>query len=82
MLHRKLVRDLKKKYGWTDYDPHRVWEELRAKDTKAKEQDFFSNMVRVEELSANPTKKIKESEMMSLFFFIMNIQSILIETGK
>ncbi|NWF94960.1 MAG: hypothetical protein HXY34_02360 [Candidatus Thorarchaeota archaeon] len=80
MLYRKLVRDLKKTYGWADYDPRRLWSILSSRERTLREDDFHRTIKRIEEISARPFMKIKENEMMNLFFFIRNIQSLLVES--
>jgi hypothetical protein len=82
MLYRRLRRGLRRAQQWTEYDPKKVWEIMRDKDPKLKESEFFRVIARIEEISANPNIKIKESEMMELFFFMRNIQSHMIDTRK
>ena len=59
-----------------------MWETMHYKDPKLKENEFFRIIARIEEISANPNIKIKENEMMELFFFMRNIQSHMIDTRK
>lgn len=80
MLYRKMKRGLRQQQQWTAYDPKKLWEMMRYKDSKLKEAEFFSTIDRIEEISADPNIKIKESEMMEFFFFMRNIQSLLIDT--
>ena len=80
MLYRRLRRGLRKTQQWTDYEPDKVWDIMRYKDTKLKQDEFFRMIKRIEEISANQNIKIKESEMMELFFFMRNIQSHMIDT--
>jgi hypothetical protein len=80
MLYRRLRRDLRKKQQWTEYDAHKMWDLIRYKDPSLKEADFFKTIERIEEISSRPDIKIKEDEMMNLFFWMRNIQSQLIET--
>lgn len=75
MLYRRLRRDLRKKHQWTEYDPHKLWDLIRYKDPSLKEGDFFKTIARIEEISSSPDIKIKEDEMMNLFFWMRNIQS-------
>ena len=82
MLYRRLRRGLRKTQQWTEYDPKKVWETMHYKDPKLKESEFFRAIARIEEISANPSIKIKESEMMELFFIMRNIQSHMIDTRK
>jgi hypothetical protein len=82
MLYRRLRRGLRKTQQWTEYDPKKVWETMHYKDPKLKENEFFRIIARIEEISANPNIKIKENEMMELFFFMRNIQSHMIDTKK
>jgi len=82
MLYRKLMRDIRRKYGWVEYDSNKVWEEVRIKDPKMRQEDFFITIRRIEEISSDPSTKIKEGEMMNLFFFIRTIESLLIEVRK
>lgn len=82
MLYRRLRRGLRKTQQWSEYDPKKVWETMRYKDPKLKENEFFRAIARIEEISANPSIKIKESEMMELFFIMRNIQSHMIDTRK
>jgi hypothetical protein len=82
MLYRRLRRGLRKAQQWTEYDPKKVWEVMHYKDPKLKESEFFRVISRIEEISANPNIKIKENEMMELFFFMRNIQSHMIDTKK
>jgi hypothetical protein len=80
MLHRKLKRELKKQRHMTEYSSRALWELMRYKDPKLREGEFLTTLQRIEEISASPNMKIKESEMMDLFFFMRNIQSLLIDT--
>jgi hypothetical protein len=82
MLYRRLRRGLRKTQQWSEYDPKKVWETMHDKDRKLKESEFFRTIDRIEEISSNPGIKIKESEMMELFFFMRNIQSYMIDTRK
>ncbi|MHA2352907.1 MAG: hypothetical protein ACXABX_07280 [Candidatus Thorarchaeota archaeon] len=82
MLYRRLRRGLRKTQQWTEYDSKKVWETMHYKDPKLKEGEFFRIIARIEEISANPSIKIKENEMMELFFFMRNIQSHMIDTRK
>ncbi|MHA2022838.1 MAG: hypothetical protein ACTSWQ_04165, partial [Candidatus Thorarchaeota archaeon] len=79
MLYRKMKRGLRQQQ-WTAYDPKKLYELMKYKDSKIKETEFFEIINRIEEISADPNMKIKESEMMELFFFMRNIQSLLIDT--
>jgi hypothetical protein len=80
MLHRKLKRGLRKQQHMTEYSAKALWELMHYKDPKLKEGEFLATLQRIEEVSADPNIKIKESEMMELFFFMRNIQSLLIDT--
>jgi hypothetical protein len=80
MLYRKMKRGLRKQQQWTTYDPKKLYELMKYKDHKLKQDEFFAIINRIEEISADPNIKIKESEMMELFFFMRNIQSLLIDT--
>ena len=80
MLYRKLRRDLQKKHHWSQYDNKKVWELIRYKDPRLKETDFFKTISKIEEISSKPGMKIKEGEMMSLFFWMRNIQEKLVKT--
>jgi len=80
MLYRRLRRGLRKAQQWTEYNPEKVWEVMRYKDPKLKQEEFFRMIGRIEEISANPHIKIKESDMMELFFFMRNIQSHMVDT--
>ena len=82
MLYRRLRRGLRKTQQWSEYDSKKVWETMHYKDPNLKENDFFRAIARIEEISANPSIKIKESEMMELFFIMRNIQSHMIDTRK
>ncbi len=79
MLYRKMKRGLRKQQQWSVYDSKKLWEMMRYKDSKLKKAEFFAIIDRIEEISADPNIKIKESEMMELFFFMRNIQSLLID---
>jgi len=80
MLYRRLRRGLRKKYQWTQYDSKKTWDLIRHKDSKMREADFHKIIKRIEEISSKPSMKLKESEMMSLFFFMKNLQDKLIES--
>ncbi|MFW9843351.1 MAG: DUF4350 domain-containing protein [Candidatus Thorarchaeota archaeon] len=80
MLYRKMKRGLRQQQQWTTYDPKKLFELMKYKDPKLKQAEFFITIDRIEEISADPNMKIKESEMMELFFFMRNIQSLLIDT--
>ncbi len=80
MIYRKLRRGLTKKYQWSDYKPKKVWDLLQYKDPTMKEDEFYKTISRIEEISSKPSMKIRESEMMKLFFWMTNIQDKLIET--
>jgi hypothetical protein len=79
MLYRKMKRGLRKQQNWSVYDSKKLWEMMRYKDSKLKKAEFFALIDRIEEISADSNMKIKESEMMELFFFMRNIQSLLID---
>lgn len=79
MLYRKLRRGLRKKQQWTEYDPRKVWDLMSYKDSRLTESEFYKTITRIEEISSNPNIKIKESEMMELFFFMRNIQNQLVD---
>ena len=79
MLYRKMKRGLRQQQQWSVYDPKKLWELMRYKDSKLREAEFFIIINRIEEISADPNMKIKESEMMEIFFFMRNIQSLLID---
>ena len=80
MIYRKLRRGLTKKYQWFDYKPKKVLDLLQYKDPTMKEDEFYKTISRIEEISSKPSMKIRESEMMKLFFWMTNIQDRLIET--
>jgi len=80
MLHRKLKRGLKKQQQMTEYNSAALLELMRYKDPKLREGEFLATLARIDEIAADPNMKIKESEMMELFFFMRNIQSLLIDT--
>ena len=80
MLYRKLRRDLMRKNMWTEFDLNKVWEMMKYKDPNLKENDFFETFVQIDEISKKPGLKIKESDLMELFFFMRNISSKLVET--
>jgi hypothetical protein len=82
MIYRKLRRDIMKKNMWTKYDPHQVWELMKYKDPKLKQERFFQTIERIEEISSSPKMKISENEMMDLFFFVRNIESKLINAKR
>ncbi len=52
---------------------------MKYKDSTLKKAEFFALIDRIEEISADPNLKIKESEMMEIFFFLRNIQALLID---
>jgi hypothetical protein len=79
MIYRKLRRSLKKKYQWTEYDKKKVWDLIQYKDPKIKEDAFFKTIERIEEVSSKPNMKIREGEMMKLFFWMKNLQDKLVE---
>jgi hypothetical protein len=80
MLYRKLRRGLKRKHVWQQYDSKLVWDLYRYKDPSMREGEFFKKIKRIEEISSDSSMKIKESEMMELFFWMRNIQALLIES--
>ncbi len=80
MLYRRLRRETRRKYQWTEFKTDQVWELMKYKDSKLKEQEFFKVIDRIEEISQKQDMRIKEGEMMSLFFFMRNIQNKLIES--
>ncbi|NHJ12629.1 MAG: hypothetical protein EAX95_03095 [Candidatus Thorarchaeota archaeon] len=80
MLYRRLRRDLTKKNRWTEFSVKKLWELMQYKDPKMKQEEFLETISRIEEISSNPGMKVKENEMMELFFFMRNIQSLLIDT--
>ncbi|MHA1938657.1 MAG: hypothetical protein ACW97O_10655, partial [Candidatus Thorarchaeota archaeon] len=80
MLYRKLRRALVKKYQWREFDIKKVFELLRYKDPSISLENFTKIITRIEEIASNPGMKVKENEMMSLFFIIRDIQTKLIET--
>jgi len=80
MLYRKMKRGLRQQQQWSTYDPKKLFELMQYKNPKLKQAEFFATIDRIEEISADPNMKIKEGEMMELFFFMRNIQSLLIDT--
>jgi hypothetical protein len=80
MLYRKMKRGLRKQQQWVSYDSKKLYELMKYKDHQLKQDEFFATINRIEEISSDPNIKIKESEMMELFFFMRNIQSLLIDT--
>ncbi len=82
MLYRRLRRELRRTQQWSEYDSKKMWETMHYKVPKLKENEFFKTIARIEEISANPGIKIKENEMMELFFFMRNIQSHMIDSRK
>ncbi|MFX1483898.1 MAG: DUF4350 domain-containing protein [Promethearchaeota archaeon] len=82
MLYRRLKRGLRRAQQWTEYSPEKVWDVMHYKDPKLKQDEFFRTMARIEEISSDSNIKIKESEMMELFFFMRNIQSHMIDTTR
>ncbi len=82
MLYRKLKRDLKRKHMWSEYDARKLWELMRYKDPSLDEAKFFKTIERIEEISSKPKMKIRESELMTLFFWMHNISSLLVESRR
>jgi hypothetical protein len=82
MLYRKLKRDLVRRFSWSEYDAKRLWELMRYKDSSLDEAGFYKTIDRIEEISSKLGMKIKESELMTLFFWMKNISSLLVETGR
>ena len=82
MLYRRLRREIRRTQQWSEYDSKKMWETMHYKDPKLKESEFFRTIARIEEVSSNPGIKIKENEMMDLFFFMRNIQSHMIDSRK
>ncbi|MFW9845608.1 MAG: hypothetical protein ACFFD6_02585, partial [Candidatus Thorarchaeota archaeon] len=80
MLYRKLRRALVKKYQWREYDARKVLALLQNKDSSISEGNFFKIIARLEEISSNPGMKVKEQEMMNLFFILRDIQTKLVDT--
>ncbi len=80
MIYRKLRRGLRKKYQWSDYKSQKLWDLIRYKDPSIREEEFYKTIQRIEEISSKPNMKIRESEMMKLFFWMKNIQDKLVET--
>jgi hypothetical protein len=79
MLYRKLRRDLMRKNMWSTFDGTKVWDMMRYKDPKLKESEFFKILDRIDVISKKPGTKIRENELMELFFFMRNISSKLVE---
>ncbi|TXT56484.1 MAG: hypothetical protein BAJATHORv1_20073 [Candidatus Thorarchaeota archaeon] len=82
LLYRKLRRDMRRKQQMTEFSPEKVWELMKHKDTKLEKEKFLKTFDRIEEISSNPGKRLRESEMMDLFFFIRNITSQLVDTKR
>ncbi len=80
MIYRKMRRGLQTKHMWDQYDPKKMWALARHKDRRLTEDKFFKTVRRIEEISAKPGMKIRESEMMSLFFWMRDIEKLLIKT--
>jgi hypothetical protein len=80
MIYRKMRRGLQTKHMWDQYDPKKMWALARHKDPRLTEDKFFKTVRRIEGISAKPGMKIRESEMMSLFFWMRDIEKLLIET--
>ena len=80
MLYRKLRRAMVKKYQWREFDLMKVYELLRYKDPGISLENFKKIFARIEEIASDPGMKVKENEMMSLFFILRDIQTKLIDT--
>ncbi len=80
MIYRKMRRGLQTKHMWDQYDSKKMWALARDKDPRLTEDKFFKTVRRIEEISAKPGMKIRESEMMSLFFWMRDIEKLLIKT--
>ncbi|MBD3406021.1 MAG: hypothetical protein GF411_07855 [Candidatus Lokiarchaeota archaeon] len=80
LLYRKLRRDLRRKQHMTEFSPEKTWELIKHIDSKMKKQEFFKTFERIDEIASDPGKKIRESEMMDLFFFLRTITSQLIDS--
>jgi hypothetical protein len=55
---------------------------MRYKDSSLDEARFYKTIDRIEEISSKPGMKIRESELMTLFFWMKNITSLLVETRR
>ncbi|RDE13141.1 MAG: hypothetical protein C4K47_06650 [Candidatus Thorarchaeota archaeon] len=82
MLYKKLKRDLLERFSWPEYDVGKLWDLMRYKDSSLDEARFYKTIDRIEEISSKPGMKIKESELMTLFFWMKNISSLLVETRR
>jgi hypothetical protein len=80
MLYRKLRRAMVKKYQWREFDIKKVYELMRYKDPSINQDNFNRIIARIEEIASNPGIKVKENEMMSLFFIIRDIQTKLVDS--
>ncbi len=80
MIYRKLRRDIRRTYMWSDFDVAKVWEIMHAKDPSLKQSDFFRTIERIEEISSKSGMKIRENELMNLFFFMRDISAKLVES--
>ncbi len=80
MLYRRLRRGLQKQYHWTQFDPRELWEIVSHKMPNMEKETFFETIDRIEEIKSKSDIKISEDEMMSLFFWMRDIQTKLIET--
>ena len=69
-----------KKYHWREFDKAQVYELLRYKDPSLSLDNFNKIFARMEEIASNPGMKVKENEMMSLFFILRDIQTKLVDT--
>lgn len=58
----------------------KVYELLRYKEPGVSLENFKKTFARIEEIASDPGIKVKESEMMSLFFILRDIQTKLIDT--
>jgi hypothetical protein len=55
---------------------------MRYKDPSLDETKFFKTIERIEEISSKTKMKIRESELMMLFFWMHNISSLLVESRR
>ena len=82
MLYRKLRRDIRRVHNLKEYSAARVWDLIQAKDLPIDQKSFMRQLQRIETITAKPSTKINETELMGHFFFMRNIEQKLVSVDK
>jgi hypothetical protein len=82
MLYRKLRRDIRRVHNMKEYSVTKVWDLMHSKDVPIDQKSFMRQIQRIESITAKPSTRINETELMGHFFFMRNIEQKLVSVEK